>query len=227
MTAAPWPGNGARSGEAPPDFKFFTFGPRIVTALVILHRKTSRECMLWVDEQFNRQDSHGCTLFNPETQRNEKSGRHKWAHCSSGIPPPPHWWDLVATARHLGAAVGVHLRVDLFDDANAGPLLGEFTPFHSNAKIQCVVVKRASPMKLDPCSLGRAWKEAGFEGSPLKRNPDPPEEIARYIEMRNWTLFRPMKRRMQNFICELALKKVAPVVPQDEINTNTTQLLEL
>lgn len=204
---APWPGSMQRLHDPSPDFKFFTFGLKIPTVLIILHRKSDRECIMWVDDHFRRQDRHGCTLFDPLTGKYDTFGHTKWKHCSS-IPKPPNWSKLVSTARLLGAAVSIHFRVDLFDSAHSGVLLGEFAPFHSNGKIQCVV-ERTRSGDLDPCILGRAWKEAGFKGSPLVSNPKAPVEIERYLQLRNWSMFYKMLPKAQHYLRGLAMRALA------------------
>jgi len=213
VTAAPWPGSGSTPNEAPPDFKFFTFGSNIVTCFVVLHRKTDHMCMLWVDEDWKRQDLHGCTL------KNESKSLH-WPRCSPDVPPPKNWPNLVATAKKLGEAAGIHFRIDLYDDAHRGALLGEFTPFHSSGLFQCAVVAKSwsEGGGLDPCSLGRAWKNGeGPEGSPLREIPSPPREIMKYVVGRNWTFWGKMPRKAQEYLCDMVVRKDIPEKPSGAV----------
>jgi len=208
VTAAPWPGSGSRSDAAPPDFKFFTFGANIETCLVVLNRNTDHDCMMWVDEDWKRQDLHGCA------QKNESRGLHR-LRCSPDVPPPKNWPELVATAKKLGKAAGIHFRVDLYDDATRGALLGEFTPFSLSGKYHCAVAEKSCSEGggLDPCSLGRAWKNGeGLEGFPLKefrehKSSSPPREIMKYVQDRNWPFWGEMPRKSQEYLCGMAVQK--------------------
>jgi len=237
LEAADWPGSNQLQREAPADFKFFTFGSKIATCLIVLHRKTPRECMLWVDENFNRQDQHGCTWYNPKTGKDIRDfaelqrSHHLWKKCGH-IPEPPNWPKLVSTARLLGGALGVHYRVDLFD-SKGGVLLGEFTPFPALAKVQCVVVRNSSGV-LDPCTLGRMWKHEGLDDSShavvqrMKQN-HPPEMLLRYFQMLERGLFKNDINRTnfeQSHLCKLAMlsKRDFEEARQAESNAPNQQL---
>ena len=44
---------------------------------------------------------------------------------------------MVRAARRLGQLVGVHYRIDLYASKFGVPMLGEFTPWHTNGKMHC------------------------------------------------------------------------------------------
>lgn len=147
--------------------------------------------MSWVDEKFNRVDLHGC-VCRDGMDREECS----WAHCSIGKHKRPAQWSaMVRLAKRLGAAVGMHMRIDLFSSPK-GVVLGEFTPLHSDGKMHCDLrplqpsasttpttqgqpsstkvvgaIRRRNGNSgqvdlVDACRLGRLWLESGHdEGS--------------------------------------------------------------
>ena len=94
----------------PPDFKFLTFGSQVASAAIITARKTADACMAWVDTAYQRTDRHGCvckeiTQFSP----------CNYKHCDKNLPPKPTQWErMVATVAKLGAAVGIHMRIDMY-----------------------------------------------------------------------------------------------------------------
>ena len=168
----------------PPDYKFFTFGGKIGTIAVLEGRKVSGACMAWVDEDFRRFDLHGCIC----SQRD----RCSYGHCDTSRPLKPLLWDeMLRTARLLGEHLGVHMRIDLFASSNGRPVLGEFTPWHTNGKMHCdlrpvpvgvlqngtVYLRNGLTRRVelvDACRLGRLWREAGEqEGGTLDMHPPP------------------------------------------------------
>ena len=61
--------------SVPYDYKFYMFGGTIAGVLIVKHRGLHNECQMWVDEQFHRLDTRGCT-FRDE----EDIGEYAWSH---------------------------------------------------------------------------------------------------------------------------------------------------
>lgn len=158
----------------PPDYKFFMFGKTIGTIAIIAGRKTSGACMAWVDENFERTDVHGCLC-----REVSRSSPCSFKHCDMlQLQRPAQWDHMVKLARRLGNIVGMHMRIDLFAGSGGEPILGEFTPWHSNGKMHCDMrplddrslqpgaTRRrdgatGEPHWVDACRLGRLWLDAG------------------------------------------------------------------
>lgn len=157
----------------PPDYKFFMFGKTVGSVAIITGRKTSGACMAWVDENFERTDTHGCVC-----REVSRLSPCSYKHCDTLLQKPAQWEAMVRLARRLGSVMGVHMRIDLFASARGTPTLGEFTPWHSNGKMHCDMrvldpkqlmpgaVRRrdgrtARPHWVDACRLGRLWYAAG------------------------------------------------------------------
>lgn len=74
-------------------------------------------------------------------------------------------------ARRLGAALGIHYRIDLYI-TNDTVYLGEFTPWHGLGKHLCAM--ELVNGKLDACAFGRLWNEHGeLEGGHNASVPPP------------------------------------------------------
>ena len=211
IESASWPGSNRSENAPPAEFKFFTFGSKVATVMIVIPSSSKHECRLWVDENFKRQDQYGCTWYNPTKQKNiagaaELGKKITWTKCAN-IPKPPNWSKLVSVARRLGGALGVHYRIDLYD-SNQGVLLKKFTAFHSQARCQCVITRNDSGV-LDPCHLGRLWAQDGHDGSLRSiihtRNIKPPEVVDRYISMASWNLREIPSSLSRPYLCELVM----------------------
>lgn len=151
-----------RHNETPPDWKFFTFGETIGTVASIEGRKTADGCMAWLDEAFGRTDYYGC-ICTPIKGRDTDC---RYRHCNTDRPRRPAQWPaLVRTARLLGRAIGIHMRVDLFAGADGVPVLNEFTPWHTNGRAHCDLRPVSVGVAVGPRSSSTANTSSG--GPPL------------------------------------------------------------
>jgi len=198
----------------PPDYKVLVFGEEIATVGVIMGRKTKEACMAWYDQDYARVDLNGCVCFN-STQVPLKQGACIYRHCPTDFPPKPRRWDeMLATARKLGAGLGVHMRLDFFPGEH-GVVLGEFTPWHTNGKVHCdsrnILVPGEVHPRVDYCTLGKRWKRyrpsddnerlGSFEGGWL-----PPHTQTTPAAIEGWQSFAFDDSQK----CELARKHLRP-----------------
>lgn len=60
--------NGDFDPRAPPaDYKFMVFGDKVAASVVTIGKETSKACLAWFDEDYNRQDLMGCVCSNMAT----------------------------------------------------------------------------------------------------------------------------------------------------------------
>ena len=206
----------------PTDFKFLSFGGTIGTVGIIEGRATDNACMAFVDERFQRTDTYGCVCSRTAIA----TGGCSYRHCPLGYPLRPQGWDAMVRAAHrLGQLVGVHMRIDLYASKFGVPMLGEFTPWHTNGKMHCDLrPPEASAVQLyrnqntiadlvrsrrdavtnkrttvDVCRLGRLWESRGREeGGPFDPKPPP--------VLRNWRQLMYNEKAK----CAMAVEKLRP-----------------
>lgn len=167
----------------------FTFGSRVATVAIITARKTRDSCMAWVDAAYRRTDLFGCVC-----QRVNALEPCAYKHCDRGLPPQPQQWQtIVRTVKKLANIIGVHMRIDMFATDDGTPVLGEFTPWHSNGKMHCHLRAISNATReagaatrkngltgesrtVDVCALGRIWRDAGREEGG-RHDPTPPSML--------------------------------------------------
>ena len=89
-------------------------------------------------------------------------------------PRPEGYAAALRAAQRLGAALGVHFRVDMYLGPGGEPVLGEFTPWGLLGATHCVI-RRSHRGTLDACTLGRLWAKHGqVEGGTNDSAPPPP-----------------------------------------------------
>lgn len=81
-------------------------------------------------------------------------------------------------AKRLGAALGVHYRVDMYLTPGGEPVLGEFTPWGMQGAAHCVI-RHSHHGVLDACAFGRLWAKHGqVEGGTNDSTKPPPGFLA-------------------------------------------------
>ena len=148
--------------------------------------------MAWVDAAHQRVDRHGCVC-----REVTEDAPCAYTHCNRGSPPQPkQWHSMVRTVKKLGNVIGIHMRIDLYAGETGAPVLGEFTPWHANGKMHCHMRRLTANQvnatqshfifrrdgltnemhRVDPCQLGRQWREYGpAEGGSF--DPRPPHSL--------------------------------------------------
>jgi len=188
--------------------------PPVRQASQVRPNPCSKACMAWYDQDYARVDLNGFVCFN-STQVPLKQGACIYRHCPTDFPPKPRRWDeMLATARKLGAGLGVHMRLDFFPGEH-GVVLGEFTPWHTNGKVHCdsrnILVPGEVHPRVDYCTLGKRWKRyrpsddnerlGSFEGGWL-----PPHTQTTPPAIEGWQSFAFDDSQK----CELARKHLRP-----------------
>lgn len=119
---------------------------------------------------------------------------------------------LLRAAQRLGAALGVHYRVDMYRTPGGVPVLGEFTPWGLLGAAHCVI--RHSPPRYDACTFGRLWVEHGQVEGGTNDSATPPPGFLAAIDLRD----QPTR------LCRLLMQRQAAgggFTPQREQNGNT------
>lgn len=167
MSPAPDPGGvwNATNQRSAPEFRFFMFGKRIAYVSVELYAKSPAYCELNVDADFVPLSVQASTLRNDKTGKDmaaEKESAHRYCtkvFPGGKIPRPPLWAELVGNATLLGAAIGVHYRVDLFLTSEYGVILSEFTPFPAGGHHHGMIRRRPDGT-IDSCEMGKMWNDS-------------------------------------------------------------------
>mmetsp|Transcript_3603 Transcript_3603/g.5053 ORF Transcript_3603/g.5053 Transcript_3603/m.5053 type:complete len:435 (+) Transcript_3603:224-1528(+) len=223
------------------DYKFLMFGRKIGAVLVVSGRLQSsacpncETCRVWVDENFERLDSWGCTNMNicgimnnhkVVKYRSQKSG-NKFVPCPDEIVVklrPPFWDKMVNDARTLGVSVGVAMRVDFFASSR-GPLLSEFTPFPTHGTVACVITQRSSI--IDHCILDRAWNHLYLAEKTARKLE---AEYDTFLHRKDLLPFRNFINQMGSALCNSTFPDFLPKscrhLVQIPVNNGTVSFLE-
>ena len=99
-----------------------------------------------------------------------------WCYTSAGYAAA------LRAAKRLGAALGVHYRVDMYLTPDGVPVLGEFTPWGLLGAAHCVIKTRGM---LDACTLGRLWAKHGQVEGGTNDSATPPPGFLAAIDLRD------------------------------------------
>ena len=115
--------------------------------------------------------------------------------------------------KRLGAALGVHYRVDMYLTPGGVPVLGEFTPWGLLGAAHCVI-RHSHHGMLDACTFGRLWAKHGQVEGGTNDSATPPPGFLAAIDLRD----QPTR------LCRLLMHRQAAgggSTPQRKQNGNT------
>ena len=101
-----------------------------------------------------------------------------WCYTSAGYAAA------LRAAKRLGAALGVHYRVDMYLTPDGVPVLGEFTPWGLLGAAHCVI-RHSHHGMLDACTLGRLWAKHGQVEGGTNDSATPPPGFLAAIDLRD------------------------------------------
>ena len=149
----------------PEDYKVYVLG-RDILAIAMIRRTAGQKCGTW-------RDAYWSPLPAPDVGQVFDTCDPKT------VPRPRHLRELVRNAAQLGAALGVHYRIDFYMTPK-GPVLGEFTPWGAEGD-------KGAMDATWSCRFGRFWRGQEGAGDHL---PGPPPGFEAF---RNMTLLNQCK----------------------------------